>query len=218
MDLSSVSSATSLDSTSSEPEPSTFAPCGPTLSHSLDLMRLVQNIRHGKATDEEKQRAQKLVAEHVKNLSQSELDVIRENAEKARRLMKEEAEGKRPLPEWIDIPHFDEKDMRKWVSDRKRDCMALFETARSQKSSNLFQHPVHERSAPDYRNFIRNPQDLTSIRKLISSKHLLCNKELKKRITLMYANAAMYNEVDDFYWTVANDSVKYLAVRIRPFD
>ncbi|KAK0426734.1 hypothetical protein QR680_009869 [Steinernema hermaphroditum] len=183
-------------------------PLGSEFLQTLETMRVIQALGQGSATDEVKEWARQRVESYTRGLPESELAVIRKNAEKIKNTMRMEQERGRPPPEPIEIPHFDEKSAKKWIYDRKRECMAVYEYASAEKSSNVFSKVVTEKKAPGYNEFIRQPQDLTSIKKLIAGKQVLDRNEIKKRIMLMYANCVMYNEEGDEYWLIAESTLR----------
>ncbi|CAG0913490.1 unnamed protein product [Notodromas monacha] len=71
--------------------------------------------------------------------------------------------------------------------------LGVHEQIANHKFANQFLQPIKESEAPDYRSFIKQPIDLTSIKRKIDSGEIRTLGELEFPIYLMFANCAMYN-------------------------
>ncbi|SJX60942.1 uncharacterized protein SRS1_12167 [Sporisorium reilianum f. sp. reilianum] len=58
---------------------------------------------------------------------------------------------------------------------------------------NLFHAPIKEQDAPDYYTLIRQPLDIKTIKARIKEGSIASAKQLRKALTLMFANSLIYN-------------------------
>jgi len=65
------------------------------------------------------------------------------------------------------------------------------------RHANLFSQPVSAAIAPGYAQTVRRPMDLQAIRKRLESGAIRTTAEFERDVQLMFANACMYNAVDD---------------------
>ena len=61
------------------------------------------------------------------------------------------------------------------------------------KHAHLFNSPVSEAVAPEYRDLVYRPMDLGSIKKNIESGHIDSTEGMLRDINLVFLNAIMYN-------------------------
>ncbi len=61
------------------------------------------------------------------------------------------------------------------------------------KDGNIFQSPIKASEAPDYRDIVKRPIDLRTIKNKIKEGAITNSLEYRRDIYLMFANAIMYN-------------------------
>ena len=61
------------------------------------------------------------------------------------------------------------------------------------KHAHLFNSPVSDAVAPEYRDLVYRPMDLGSIKKNIESGHIDSTEGMLRDINLVFLNAIMYN-------------------------
>lgn len=61
------------------------------------------------------------------------------------------------------------------------------------RSGAVFHHPIREADAPGYRELVRRPTDLKTIKARIRDGAIASSREFQRDVCLMFANALMYN-------------------------
>ena len=79
----------------------------------------------------------------------------------------------------------------------KAQTMATWRAISEHRHANLFAQPVSTSLAPNYPEAVRRPMDLASIKKRLESGAIRTTVDFERDILLMFANACMYNAVDD---------------------
>lgn len=78
------------------------------------------------------------------------------------------------------------------------------------KDGNIFQSPIKATEAPDYRDIVKRPVDLRTIRQRVKDGAITNSLEYRREIYLMFANAIMYNR--------PGSSVYRMAETVSPFS
>lgn len=88
--------------------------------------------------------------------------------------------------------------------------------------ANLFHQPIKEVDAPDYYKLIKQPMDLKLIKQRIKDGNIASAVELRHALTLMFANALMYNQPGTEVHRMANemrlatDEVRWVVCVLTP--
>ena len=75
----------------------------------------------------------------------------------------------------------------------KKSILAVLGRIMQHKHAHLFNSPVSEAVAPEYRDLVYRPMDLGSIKKNIESGHIDSTEGMLRDINLVFLNAIMYN-------------------------
>jgi len=88
-------------------------------------------------------------------------------------------------------PEVTQEEMEKQVW--KKSMLGLMARVMQHKHAQLFNDPVSEVVAPEYRDLVYRPMDLGSIKKNIESGHIDSTEGMLRDIHLVFLNAIMYN-------------------------
>ena len=88
-------------------------------------------------------------------------------------------------------PEVTQEEMEKQVW--KKSMLGLMARVMQHKHAHLFNDPVSEVVAPEYRDLVYRPMDLGSIKKNIESGHIDSTEGMLRDIHLVFLNAIMYN-------------------------
>ncbi|XP_061216256.1 bromodomain-containing protein 8 isoform X2 [Neopsephotus bourkii] len=75
----------------------------------------------------------------------------------------------------------------------KRTLMSIWKMIASHRYSSPFLKAVSEKQAPGYRDVVKRPMDLTSIKRRLSKGQIQSMVQFQRDIMLMFQNAVMYN-------------------------
>ncbi|XP_066053159.1 bromodomain-containing protein 8 isoform X5 [Chamaea fasciata] len=85
---------------------------------------------------------------------------------------------------------------------RKR-LLSIWRMIASHRFSSPFLKPVSEKQAPGYKDVVKRPMDLSSIKKRLSKGHIQSLMQFQCDLMLMFQNAVMYNSSDHRVFHVA---------------
>jgi len=90
----------------------------------------------------------------------------------------------------------------------KKSILAVLGRIMQHKHAHLFNSPVSEAVAPEYRDLVYRPMDLGSIKKNIESGHIDSTEGMLRDINLVFLNAIMYNssETEIYALTISMQS------------
>lgn len=73
------------------------------------------------------------------------------------------------------------------------------------RNGNIFHNPIKDSEAPDYREIVKRPMDLKTIKARIKDGIIATSLEFQRDVFLMFANAMMYNRPDSDIYTMAEE-------------
>src|SRR5882762_1050339 len=73
------------------------------------------------------------------------------------------------------------------------------------RNGNIFHNPIKDSEAPDYREIVKRPMDLKTIKTRIKDGAITNSLEFQRDVLLMFANAMMYNRPDSDIYTMAEE-------------
>jgi len=73
------------------------------------------------------------------------------------------------------------------------------------RNGNIFHNPIKDSEAPDYREIVKRPMDLKTIKARIKDGVITNSLEFQRDVLLMFANAMMYNRPDSDIYTMAEE-------------
>ncbi|XP_013150144.2 bromodomain-containing protein 8-like [Falco biarmicus] len=89
----------------------------------------------------------------------------------------------------------------------KRTFLSIWKMIASHRYSGPFLKAVSEKQAPGYRDVVKRPMDLTSIKRRLSKGHIKSVIQFQRDLMLMFQNAMMYNSF--------NHHVHHMAVEMQ---
>ena len=78
------------------------------------------------------------------------------------------------------------------------------------RNGNIFHNPIKNSEAPDYREIVKRPMDLKTIKTRVKDGVIANSLEFQRDIFLMFANAMMYNRPGSDVHAMAEDVSWYL--------
>jgi Bromodomain len=79
------------------------------------------------------------------------------------------------------------------------------------RNGNIFHNPIKNSEAPDYREIVKRPMDLKTIKTRVKDGVIANSLEFQRDIFLMFANAMMYNRPGSDVHAMAEDVSRYLV-------
>lgn len=73
------------------------------------------------------------------------------------------------------------------------------------RNGNIFHNPIKNSEAPDYREIVKRPMDLKTIKTRVKDGVIANSLEFQRDIFLMFANAMMYNRPGSDVHAMAED-------------
>ncbi|XP_068265376.1 bromodomain-containing protein 8-like [Nyctibius grandis] len=89
----------------------------------------------------------------------------------------------------------------------KRTLLSIWKMIASHRYSGPFLKAVTEKQAPGYRDVVKRPMDLTSIKRRLSKGHIQSMIQFQRDLMLMFQNAVMYNSF--------NHHVHHMAIEMQ---
>ncbi|XP_027538290.1 bromodomain-containing protein 8 isoform X3 [Neopelma chrysocephalum] len=85
----------------------------------------------------------------------------------------------------------------------KKTLLTIWRMIASHRYSSPFLKPVSEKQAPGYRDVVKRPMDLTTIKRRLAKGHIQSMIEFQRDLMLMFQNAVMYNSSDHHVFHIA---------------
>ncbi|XP_039933922.1 bromodomain-containing protein 8-like isoform X1 [Hirundo rustica] len=85
----------------------------------------------------------------------------------------------------------------------KKRLLSIWRMIASHRFSSPFLKPVSEKQAPGYKDVVKRPMDLSSIKRRLSKGHIQSVMQFQCDLMLMFQNAVMYNSSDHRVFHVA---------------
>ncbi|XP_027499271.1 bromodomain-containing protein 8 isoform X4 [Corapipo altera] len=85
----------------------------------------------------------------------------------------------------------------------KKTLLTIWRMIASHRYSSPFLKPVSEKQAPGYRDVVKRPMDLTSIKRRLAKGHIQSMIQFQCDLMLMFQNAVMYNSSDHHVFHIA---------------
>lgn len=156
----------------------------------------------------------KTMMEEIKLIEKGEMDpqIMAEGVDETdEKVVKSEVEPKTPKKRALALAD-DEDQQRKKTKiegktagtspNKKLQLVAtpLIASMSSYKYASTFLTPVNEAIAPDYYKLVKEPRDLKTIKQMVKDGRIKSSLALERDISLMFANAIMYNRTgSDIY-------------------
>ncbi|XP_052597818.1 bromodomain-containing protein 8-like isoform X2 [Peromyscus californicus insignis] len=88
-------------------------------------------------------------------------------------------------------------------------------TNSSQLFSSPFLKPVSEKQAPGYKDVVKRPMDLTTLKRNLSKGRIHTMAEFQRDLMLMFQNAVMYNDSDHHIYHMAVEMQREVLEQIQ---
>ncbi|XP_068062225.1 bromodomain-containing protein 8 isoform X3 [Anomalospiza imberbis] len=85
----------------------------------------------------------------------------------------------------------------------KKKLLSIWRMIASHRFSSPFLKPVSEKQAPGYRDVVKRPMDLSSIKRRLTKGHIQSVMQFQCDVMLMFQNAVMYNSSDHHVFHMA---------------
>uniref|UniRef100_A0A8C5K528 BRD8 domain containing n=1 Tax=Jaculus jaculus TaxID=51337 RepID=A0A8C5K528_JACJA len=85
----------------------------------------------------------------------------------------------------------------------KKTLLQVWKMIASHRFSSPFLKPVSERQAPGYKDVVKRPMDLTTLKRNLSKGRIRTMAEFQRDLMLMFQNAVMYNDSDHHIYHMA---------------
>ncbi|KIM90840.1 hypothetical protein PILCRDRAFT_811329 [Piloderma croceum F 1598] len=83
------------------------------------------------------------------------------------------------------------------------------------RNGNIFHNPIKDSEAPDYRDIVKRPMDLKTIKTRIKDGVISTSLEFQRDVYLMFANSMMYNKPDSDIYAMAEEMMLESEAHIK---
>ncbi|XP_027460038.1 bromodomain-containing protein 8 isoform X3 [Zalophus californianus] len=97
----------------------------------------------------------------------------------------------------------------------KKTLLPVWKMVASHRFSNPFLKPVSERQAPGYKDVVKRPMDLTSLKRNLSKGRIRTMAQFQRDLMLMFQNAVMYNDSDHHVYHMAVEMEREVLEQIQ---
>ncbi|KFR05103.1 Bromodomain-containing protein 8, partial [Nipponia nippon] len=97
----------------------------------------------------------------------------------------------------------------------KRTFLSIWKMIASHRYSGPFLKAVSEKQAPGYRDVVKRPMDLTSIKRRLSKGHIQSMVQFQRDLMLMFQNAVMYNSFNHHVHRMATEMQREVLEQLQ---
>ncbi|XP_075020476.1 bromodomain-containing protein 8 isoform X5 [Calonectris borealis] len=97
----------------------------------------------------------------------------------------------------------------------KRTLLSIWKMIASHRYSGPFLKAVSEKQAPGYRDVVKRPMDLTSIKRRLSKGHIQSMVQFQRDLMLMFQNAVMYNSFNHHVHRIAMEMQREVLEQLQ---
>ncbi|KAM5169013.1 bromodomain-containing protein 8-like [Callospermophilus lateralis] len=97
----------------------------------------------------------------------------------------------------------------------KKTLLPVWKMIASHRFSSPFLKPVSERQAPGYKDVVKRPMDLTSLKRNLSKGRIRTMAQFQRDLMLMFQNAVMYNDSDHHIYHMAVEMQREVLEQIQ---
>ncbi|XP_055142085.1 bromodomain-containing protein 8 isoform X4 [Symphalangus syndactylus] len=97
----------------------------------------------------------------------------------------------------------------------KKTLLPVWKMIASHRFSSPFLKPVSERQAPGYKDVVKRPMDLTSLKRNLSKGQIRTMAQFLRDLMLMFQNAVMYNDSDHHVYHMAVEMRREVLEQIQ---
>ncbi|KAM5214436.1 bromodomain-containing protein 8-like isoform 1-T1 [Hipposideros larvatus] len=97
----------------------------------------------------------------------------------------------------------------------KKTLLPVWKMIASHRFSSPFLKPVSERQAPGYKDVVKRPMDLTTLKRNLSKGRIRTMAQFQRDLMLMFQNAVMYNDSDHHVYHMAVEMQREVLEQIQ---
>ncbi|XP_036916721.1 bromodomain-containing protein 8-like [Sturnira hondurensis] len=97
----------------------------------------------------------------------------------------------------------------------KKTLLPVWKMIASHRFSSPFLKPVSERQAPGYKDVVKRPMDLTTLKRNLSKGRIGTMAQFQRDLMLMFQNAVMYNDSDHHVYHMAVEMQREVLEQIQ---
>ncbi|XP_027256338.1 bromodomain-containing protein 8-like [Cricetulus griseus] len=97
----------------------------------------------------------------------------------------------------------------------KKTLLQVWKMIASHRFSSPFLKPVSEKQAPGYKDVVKRPMDLTTLKRNVSKGRIHTMAEFQRDLMLMFQNAVMYNDSDHHIYHMAVEMQREVLEQIQ---
>ncbi|XP_021006331.1 bromodomain-containing protein 8 isoform X2 [Mus caroli] len=97
----------------------------------------------------------------------------------------------------------------------KKTLLQVWKMIASHRFSSPFLKPVSEKQAPGYKDVVKRPMDLTTLKRNLSKGRIHTMAEFQRDLMLMFQNAVMYNDSDHHIYHMAVEMQREVLEQIQ---
>ncbi|XP_036604682.1 bromodomain-containing protein 8-like [Trichosurus vulpecula] len=97
----------------------------------------------------------------------------------------------------------------------KKTLLPVWKMIASHRFSSPFLKPVSDRQAPGYKDVVKRPMDLTSLKRSLSKGRIHNMAQFQRDLMLMFQNAVMYNDSDHHIYHMAIEMQREVLEQIQ---
>ncbi|XP_058135194.1 bromodomain-containing protein 8 isoform X1 [Dasypus novemcinctus] len=97
----------------------------------------------------------------------------------------------------------------------KKTLLPVWKMIASHRFSSPFLKPVSDRQAPGYKDVVKRPMDLTSLKRNLSKGRIRTMAQFQRDLMLMFQNAVMYNDSDHHVYHMAVEMQREVLEQIQ---
>ncbi|XP_078215916.1 bromodomain-containing protein 8 isoform X6 [Callithrix jacchus] len=97
----------------------------------------------------------------------------------------------------------------------KKTLLPVWKMIASHRFSSPFLKPVSERQAPGYKDVVKRPMDLTTLKRNLSKGRIRTVAQFQRDLMLMFQNAVMYNDSDHHIYHMAVEMRREVLEQIQ---
>ncbi|KAM8764563.1 bromodomain-containing protein 8-like [Rhynchonycteris naso] len=97
----------------------------------------------------------------------------------------------------------------------KKTLLQVWKMIASHRFSSPFLKPVSEKQAPGYKDVVKRPMDLTTLKRNLSKGRIRTMAQFQRDLMLMFQNAVMYNDSDHHVYHMAVEMQREVLEQIQ---
>ncbi|KAM6224281.1 bromodomain-containing protein 8-like [Rhynchocyon petersi] len=97
----------------------------------------------------------------------------------------------------------------------KKTLLPVWKMIASHRFSSPFLKPVSDRQAPGYKDVVKRPMDLTTLKRNLSKGRICTMAQFQRDLMLMFQNAVMYNDSDHHVYHMAVEMQREVLEQIQ---